>query len=189
MATVYKYRVWCSTDSKYEYVWGETAPTTCPTNTGHTIDGAQTVIVEKAGNEIVEVTQEPAFKHKKLPDGNKLYSRTEGKSFALTAGVNDALDFNVPWNNAKLTGLEIIGGEIGDKVELKVRDDPSGTISTVADAVLNQFGYSVNVAKDFYRRESQYDADLIKDMKIELEYDSVSAKTIYVNYVLHEVKP
>jgi len=48
--TVYKYRVWCSTDSKWEY-WlldeGASAPTTCPTDTGHTIDGAKTVIIEK----------------------------------------------------------------------------------------------------------------------------------------------
>lgn len=189
MTDVNKYRVWCSTDSQWEYVWAEAAPTTCPTDTGHTIDSGQTSIVGKLSEETVEVTQEPAFKHKQLPDGNKLYSRTEGKSFSLSTGVNEALDFNIPWNNAKLTGIEIIGGEIGDKVDLKVRDDPSGTISTVADAVLNQFGYTVYVGKDFYRRESQYDADLIKDMKIELEYDSVSAKTIYVNYILHEVKP
>lgn len=47
MATeVNKYRVWCSTDSKYVEVWAEDEPTTCPENTGHIIDAEKTVIVE-----------------------------------------------------------------------------------------------------------------------------------------------
>jgi hypothetical protein len=48
----YTYRVWCNTDSKWEEVvlsvpTGDpepTAPTTCPTDTGHTIDTNQTTI-------------------------------------------------------------------------------------------------------------------------------------------------
>jgi len=44
---LYKYRVYCSTDSKHEYTWVDEAdgePTTCPTNTSHTIDTSKTVI-------------------------------------------------------------------------------------------------------------------------------------------------
>ena len=41
-----KYRIWCSTDSQWEYTnWIEddaAVPTTCPINTGHTIDGTKT---------------------------------------------------------------------------------------------------------------------------------------------------
>jgi hypothetical protein len=56
MATVNKYRVWCDTDSKYEYVWAETAPTACPTDTGHTIDTSKTSIVESRGDDFVDIS-------------------------------------------------------------------------------------------------------------------------------------
>lgn len=46
MTTLYKYRIYCITDSKYEYVWAETTPTTCPTNTADTIDSSSITIVE-----------------------------------------------------------------------------------------------------------------------------------------------
>lgn len=48
---LFKYRVWCSTDSKWEYIWLEdtaTAPTTCPANPAHTIDSAKTSSVDTA---------------------------------------------------------------------------------------------------------------------------------------------
>jgi len=34
---VYKYRIWCNTDSKYEYQWSETAITKCPVDTSHSV--------------------------------------------------------------------------------------------------------------------------------------------------------
>jgi hypothetical protein len=49
MADLYKYRLWCSTDNTWEYMWQEaelTAPTTCPTDTGHTVDTTKTSITE-----------------------------------------------------------------------------------------------------------------------------------------------
>lgn len=53
MTTLYKYRIYCVTDSTYEYVWAEEEPTTCPTNTAHTIDTTSITIVEvKEPNEI-----------------------------------------------------------------------------------------------------------------------------------------
>jgi len=54
MAAVNRYRVYCTTDSKHEYQWAETEPTTCPVNTGHSIDSAKTAIVQiMADNEVV----------------------------------------------------------------------------------------------------------------------------------------
>lgn len=44
--TVYKYRVWCDTDSKYVEVWGEAAPTVCPENDAHSIDPVKTAIID-----------------------------------------------------------------------------------------------------------------------------------------------
>jgi hypothetical protein len=58
MATIYKYRVYCQTDSTYEYVWNETEPTKCPENTSHTIDSTITTIVEERVQDVVTVKEE-----------------------------------------------------------------------------------------------------------------------------------
>lgn len=52
---LYKYRLWCSTEQAYKYVWsesGDVAPAACPTDTGHTLDGSKTVIVDTSGGEL-----------------------------------------------------------------------------------------------------------------------------------------
>lgn len=129
------------------------------------------------------------FASKVLPNGKKLYTRVHGIQISVS-GAPDNIDFVIPYDNCKLTGLEIIGGNLGDTVNLKVLDTPTGTISGVADYTLNQFGFDVNISKDFYRRDSAYDADLIKDMKIRIEYDSIATLPVpvYINLILHEVK-
>lgn len=51
-----KYRLWCETEAAYVYVWAETVPTTCPTNTGHTIDEGQTTAIESRDIQSVAIT-------------------------------------------------------------------------------------------------------------------------------------
>lgn len=58
MTTVYKYRIYCSTDSNYEYTWAETEPTTCPTNTAHTIDASKTTIVATKEPDTITIKEE-----------------------------------------------------------------------------------------------------------------------------------
>jgi hypothetical protein len=135
----------------------------------------------------VHVSGQPPFADKKTAEGLNLFNRTEGKSFTLSSGAN-TLEFAIPWNTSKFTGLEVINAELGDIVDLKILDDASGTYSGVPNYQLNQFGYTVNTAPNYYVRESKYDADLYLGMRIVLEFTSVSAKTLYVNYMIHEVK-
>lgn len=135
----------------------------------------------------VEVEGQPPFAAKVLPNGKKLYGRAHGKAFTLTAGAN-TLDFDVPYAACKITGMEIVGGEIGDTLDFFILDDDSGTYSTIPNYMLNQFGFDVAVSKDFYKRESAYDADLYYNMCISIAYYSQTAKTVYINYILHEVK-
>ena len=127
------------------------------------------------------------FASKILPDGKKLFGRAHGKTFVLNSGAN-VLDFDIPYANCKITGVEIIGGEVGDTLDFFVLDDSLGTYSTIPDYPLNQFGFDVGISKDFYKRESVYDADLYYNMCISIAYYSQSAKTVYINYILHEVK-
>jgi len=134
----------------------------------------------------VEVNTQPAFASKKVGT-KKLYTRATGKSFALVVGSN-TLDFLIPYNEMKFTGIEIDGGKIGERVNLKILDTATGTISGVPNYMLNQFGFDVNLPDGFYSRESQYDADLIKDLVIRIELTAVEARNIGVNYLIHELK-
>lgn len=47
-----KYRVWCNTDNKYEYVIGSDAPTVCPADAAHSIEVDSISVI---GNDIKEV--------------------------------------------------------------------------------------------------------------------------------------
>ena len=128
-----------------------------------------------------------AFADKKTKDGKSLFARTQGESFELIVGIN-VLNFIVPWPQVKFDEIEIIGGEKGDKVTLKILDDVAGSYSGASYQELNEFGKNVKISKDFYKRKSNYDADLYAGMVVELKYTSVSVKTLDVNYVIHEVK-
>lgn len=138
----------------------------------------------------VEVTKQiakPAFASKIVADtGQKLFKRDTGVSYAITTGAN-TLEFTIPFTQMKVTGVEIINAEIGDYCDFEVYDTPAGTISGYPNVKLNQFGYSVYLSEKFYKRECQYDADMITGMKIKIQYTSISDKTIYVNYIIHEV--
>lgn len=144
--------------------------------------------LKSKANRIPSIKTQP-FSDKILPDGKKIFIRVHGLS-ASVSGAPDNIDFSIPYDLCKLTGIEILNGLAGDTCNLKVLDTPTGTISGVANAVLNQFGFEVNVAKDFYKRESSYDADLIKDMKVRIEYDSIATLPVmvYANLILHEIK-
>ena len=58
MTTILKYRIYCTTDSVYRYWFlpdTSAAPTTCPDNTAHSIDSAQTAIIDTITQETVGV--------------------------------------------------------------------------------------------------------------------------------------
>lgn len=130
------------------------------------------------------------FASKVLPNGKKLYRRIHGVS-AVVAGAADNINFSVPYESCKITGIEIIGCEKGDRVNFKIFDTPAGTISGVPNLLLNQFGFNVALPDAYYENVSPYDADLIEDLVIRLEYDAINTdllpKTVYVNFTLHEV--
>lgn len=136
---------------------------------------------------VVSQYQTPPFAAKVVPDtGKKLFKRDTGVAYPVVVGNTDC-DFVITYPNAKITGVEIIGAELGDWCDFEVYDTPTGTISTVPNYKLNQFGYNVYLSKDYYERMCQYDADLIQDMKIRVKYNSVSSKTIYINFIIHQV--
>jgi hypothetical protein len=122
-------------------------------------------------------------------DGSEksLFKRGHGIKPALAVGANEVL-FSVPYNWIKITGIEVIGAETGDSISLFVLDTVSGSYSGEANKVLNQFAFDLNVAEKFYKKESEYDADLYLGMQFKVVYSSVTAKTAYINFDLNEVK-
>jgi len=46
--SLFKYRIWCNTESTWVESWDEETPTTCPNNNTHSIDTTKTVITEQA---------------------------------------------------------------------------------------------------------------------------------------------
>jgi len=128
-----------------------------------------------------------AFSSKTLPNGKKLYKREHGIQSNLTSGANTIL-YTIPYAWVKIIGLELVGGELLDTVDFFVLDSTSGTYSGVPNYTLNQFGFNVNVAPDEYVNVCNYDADLYYGMQVKIVYNSVSNKTVGINFNLNEVK-
>ena len=138
------------------------------------------------GNQpITQTTQ--AFAAKTLPSGQSLYKRFTGISQTLQAGQN-TFTWTNNYNAAKFLALEIINAEVGDMCSLYILDSATGTYSKVPNYPLNQFAFNANIPSNFYRYDSEYDAEIYLGMQVKFVYNSVSAKTIYVNLDINEVK-
>jgi hypothetical protein len=117
----------------------------------------------------------------------KIYKRVHGIQQSLIVGNNDIFfTISYPW--VKITGIELIGGEILDRASFHILDTTTGTYSTVPNFMLNCFGFDVNMKKDYYSHLSEYDADLYQGMQIKIVYNSISEKTVGINFLLNEVK-
>jgi hypothetical protein len=141
----------------------------------------------KAAGNKTQPQQMTSFSAKTLANGKKLYKREHGIQATLTTGANNIL-FTIPYAWVKIIGLELMGGETLDTVDFYVLDSTTGTYSTVPNYVLNQFGFSVNVSAVKYEETCNYDADLYYGMQIKIVYNSISNKTVGINFNLNEVK-
>jgi len=140
---------------------------------------------KKSGN---YYSREP-FATKQLKDGSKLFRRKHGQKVNCPANSETAVIFQNPYNNAKINKLEIIDATPLDRIDLQVLDTPTGTITTVPNYMLNQFGFDVVVSSLLYSDKSDYDADLIKDMQVKIVYKNNTGtdKDIGFNLIFHEV--
>lgn len=134
----------------------------------------------------------------KILKGKNIFRRKHGIVKDCPQG-NTVFEFVVPYDFIKINELEIVNGRVGDTVDLVVCDTPQGHIqqslgvpvqNVVPSAPLNQFGFDVAVPDGFFRDRSDYDADLIKDMKIVVTYKNNGMETIKngMNIVFHELK-
>ena len=141
------------------------------------------------GVQVVRV-QSDSFSKKELNDGSKLFRRKHGLRQNAVKNTSTTFNFIVPYSIAKINEIEIVDGHKGDYVDFKVYDTPSGTISGTPNLLLNQFGFSAQLPDGFYRDQSNYDADVIGGMKIEVTYyntDLVNDVSVGMNITYHQV--
>ena len=139
-------------------------------------------IIDSNGNITVSVLP---FSAKKI--GTKsLFKRIHGIQSNVTIGLN-TIEFVIPYDLCKITGVELIGGSIGDTVDFEVYDTPAGLVSGYPNVKINQFGFSVCISKDFYSHKSEYDSDVPKDIKFKVKYTSIVNTTIGINFILNEL--
>ena len=140
--------------------------------------------------EIISEIAPPPFASKTLSNGTKLYKRVHGVKKVIAANSTDTIRFTIPYAQCKITGADILGASHGDVCNFNIYDTAQGTLSTIPNYKLNQFGFEVCMRKDYHREHSNYDADLILGMVLELEYTNESDQPalICMNAVLHEVK-
>lgn len=138
---------------------------------------------------IVEEVASAPFASKQLATGQKLFKRVHGLFETIPANSAGTVRFTVPYMQAKINALEIIGASLGDHANFNVYDNAEGTISTIPSFKLNQFGFNVCMRPEFHKEESQYDADVIQGMVLELEFtnNTNSPSLIGANFILHEL--
>ncbi len=122
MTTIYKYRVYCTTAAKYEYIWDDVAPTTCPANPAHSIDSSKTTIVDRRSQTVVEIKEETT------PTGGFFICETLPVSIA----ANQTATFPYTWPipiTVLMVGFTSTGDNEGDILSLSVA--PDTTIGTL----------------------------------------------------------
>lgn len=72
---VKRYKIYCETEAAWRHWYlpeSVAAPTTCPTDTGHTVTGGSVSVVATIGPDSVEIANKPDVKIRK-PDGSRAY--------------------------------------------------------------------------------------------------------------------
>lgn len=134
----------------------------------------------------------------KTLNGKSIYRRKLGIVKDCPTGETE-FEFVVPYNNVKINEVEFVNCEAGDCIDLFVHDTEQGHVqlskgvppeSITPFLILNQFGFDTAVPNGFYRDVSEYDADLIKGMKVRVVYKHAGQDTLKngMNIVFHELK-
>lgn len=131
MTTVYKYRIYCQTDEKYEYIWNETEPDKCPTNTAHDIDLTSITIVEENKPDVLTVKEED------IPTGGRFQVSTISVS-ASGASTGHHYFFKERAITALLLRFSTTEDHKGDVIKMYTGEDTiAGIITASASSTVN----------------------------------------------------
>jgi len=131
--TVYKYRIRCTTDTTDEYVWNITEPTVCPTNSGHTIDGNLTTIVDTVEHNVVEIQEVLTPVNQSSVNGK---IRIKGYEINVPESTDGTLNISFPYPIALMNGwFYSPSNSAGDILNLCAA--PNTIIGTIDQATSN----------------------------------------------------
>jgi len=152
MSTLYKYKIWCNTESAWVTRWDTTAPSTCPNNNSHSVNTGSVSVTEEVSNSQVVIKEE------NIPTGGNFLAY----SVAFTAATGPQVDtdqmFSWPFP-ITVMAIRFTTDEThyGDKVTCAVAPNtivgalaglcPTGaTGATVTQTVIDNFmlGYYIN---------------------------------------------
>lgn len=102
MTTIYQWRIYCNVEATFKFVWSETAPTTCPTDTGHSVNPLSVSEVGVLSDESIQI------KDIIYPPGpvTLLSGRYRAKTHAFDAlaSTTTTSTFSLPYPIALLSG-------------------------------------------------------------------------------------
>ena len=136
--TVFYYKIWCTTDSQYEYVWLEDEPTVCPVNNTHTVD-LNSISIENEVN-----TNEIKIQEESVPTGGNFMA--ECRTIICATGPGSVTEYEVirpfPINALNITLVTTDENE-GDECDLCVA--PNTVIGVItANGATGATGINVN---------------------------------------------
>ncbi len=148
MTTIYKWKIYCITDSKWEYVWSETAPTTCPTDTGHTVNPNSVSDIEVISETIM------AIKENTNGTGDHVKFDTIVINTPANQTTSSTINWPIPVNVLSLN-FKTTGDNEDDQLNCCVSPDTTiGAITqdvTVNDTVINVDSSVIsNISIGFY---------------------------------------
>jgi len=91
MSDIFYYRLYCSTEDKLVYYWGESPPLHCPNNSQHNIDNSSITILDSRSQQNINIIQIPAG----LTNENY---RAEGQSITILPQSIFTKDYSWPYN-------------------------------------------------------------------------------------------
>ena len=118
MTTLYKWRVYCTTDSTYEYIWTESddEPTLCPTNTAHTIDPTKTFLIDTREPDLITIKEES------IPTGGRFCTETLKINASRNTIGSNTIHWDIP---ISALAVNFVTGTIhkGDVLNMVVGED------------------------------------------------------------------
>lgn len=111
MPTLNRYRIWCSTENIYTYIWNDSIPTVCPNNNGHTIDSNLISIIDTLSDNQVTITGTG-------PTGTPSVGKLDGVAFTTTT----------PLTSTQLFSSGVLDARGYTQLQTHITSDVSGTI-------------------------------------------------------------
>jgi hypothetical protein len=173
---VNKFRIFCVTDNKYEYVWledGEAAPSFCPVNSSHTIDANSISIVQSVSEDVYSVENSIG---KGGPQVN-----LRGMYFTATAGEDTVYNYDIA-EKLFLRGAKLLidGCSFFDSLSLELVDHQN-LLGYGAGFVLSKYAsnYPVHQGMELFDNERLTELDL-NGFRFKLTYKSLGSVDVKV---------